>query len=378
MAIDLSLNERQRDLQTAAHQVFSAQCPTSTIREIEAGEVGYQPDLWADMAARGWLGLTLPSAFGGSDGDFLDYYPLYEEMGRFLVPGPHLDTVALAADAILEAGSEAHRERVLPAIASGQCLVSVAHLEPSGSFGPAGVAATATRRNGQFAVSGTKLLVALADSADYFLVTARTGASANGDGLTLLLVEAGSKGVSCTRLVNIAGGSLFEVAFDEVQVPADAVVGEVDGGWAVFSRSATKAAVLQTASMVGAARAVLDMTNQYAQDRHQFGVPIGSYQAVQYMVSDILVDLHRVDLLAKQAAYRIDAKRPFGREAAMAIAFGKKAAAHLNRQAHEVHAGIGFMAEYDLQLFSRRSKFWENNLGDARYHQEQLARAIDL
>ena len=206
MAIDLSLNERQRDLQSAAHQVFSDQCPTSTIREIEAGEVGYQPDLWADMAERGWLGLTLPSAYGGGDGDFLDYYPLYEEMGRFLVPGPHLDTVALAADAILEAGSEAHRERMLPAIATGRCLVSVAHMEPSGSFGPAGVAATAVHRDHQFTISGTKLLVALADSADYFLVTARTGASANGGGLTLLLVEAGSKGVSFTRLVNIAGG----------------------------------------------------------------------------------------------------------------------------------------------------------------------------
>jgi alkylation response protein AidB-like acyl-CoA dehydrogenase len=99
---------------------------------------------------------------------------------------------------------------------------------------------------------------------------------------------------------------------------------------------------------------------------------------VQYLVSDILIDLHRADLLAKQAAYRIDAGKPFRREAAIAIAFGKHAAAHLHRQAHEVHAGVGFIVEHDLTLYSRRSKFWENNLGDARYYEEVLADAMRL
>jgi alkylation response protein AidB-like acyl-CoA dehydrogenase len=137
-----------------------------------------------------------------------------------------------------------------------------------------------------------------------------------------------------------------------------------------------KAAVLQTATIIGAARAVLDMTNQYAKDRVQFGSPIGQYQAVQYLVSDILIDLHRADLLARQAAYRIDAGKLYTREAAIAVAFGKRAAAHLHRQAHEVHAGVAFIDEHDLQLYSRRSKFWENHLGDARHYQELLADAM--
>jgi 3-oxocholest-4-en-26-oyl-CoA dehydrogenase beta subunit len=152
----------------------------------------------------------------------------------------------------------------------------------------------------------------------------------------------------------------------------------VDGGWAPLSAATTKAAVLQTAGIVGAARAVLDMTNQYAKDREQFGSPIGRYQAVQYMVSDILFDLHRADLLAKQAAFRIAAGKSYEREAAIAIAFGKKAAAHLHRQAPEVHAGVAFIVEHDLTLYSRRAKFWENNLGDARYYQELLANAMRI
>src|SRR5690606_12965541 len=110
----------------------------------------------------------------------------------------------------------------------------------------------------------------------------------------------------------------------------------------------------------------------------QFGSPIGRYQAVQYLVTDILIDLHRTELLAKQAAYRIDAGKPYAREAAMAITFGKKAAAHLHRQAHEVHAGIAFMLEHDLTLYSRRSKYWENNLGDARYYEERVAEAMRI
>ena len=118
------------------------------------------------------------------------------------------------------------------------------------------------------------------------------------------------------------------------------------------------------------------MSNQYAKDRQQFGQPIGSYQAVQYMVSDILIALHSVDLLAKQAAYRISAGKAPDRQASIAIIHGKRAAAHLHRQAHEIHAGVGFMLEHDLNLYSRRSKYWENNFGDVRYHAEQLARQM--
>jgi alkylation response protein AidB-like acyl-CoA dehydrogenase len=374
MAIDLAFAPAQLTLQQEAHQLFADRCSPATVRDLEEGALGYDPALWQEMAQRGWLGWTFPSAYSGRDGRFLDLYLLYEEMGRFLVPSPHLDTFAVCGDLLLAAGSDAQKARLLPAIAEGRCVVSVASLEPSGSIGPSGLATTAARQNGDFVISGTKLLAAFAGSADYILVTARTQSG----GVAVFLVEAGSRGISCLPLENVAGGALYQVELDQVRAPADALVGAADDGWLAFSTSATRAAVLQTATIVGAGRAVLDMTNQYAKDREQFGKPIGSYQAVQYMVSDILIALHSADLLAKQAAYRIDAGMPFGREAAMAIAFGKKAAAHLHRQAHEVHAGVGFMVEYDLQLFSRRSKYWENNLGDARYYQQQLATALHI
>jgi len=373
VAIDLSFNDSQRLLQTSAHEYFRRRCPTSVIREIEAGELGYEPEMWREMADLGWLGINLPEAYGGAGGGFLDVYPLYEEMGRCLVPSPHLDSVIVSGETILRAGSEDQKQRMLPGIAAGSLIVSPAIFEPGGSFGPGGVTMLATRHGGEFVLEGTKLLVGFASSADSFLCAARTGDTFSSDGISLFLVDGGTKGLSWTRLRNVAGAALYVVEMASVRVPVENLVGEVDRGWTPLSEATTRAAVLQTASIVGAAHSVLEMTNQYAKDREQFGNPIGRYQAIQYMVSNILIDLHRADLLAKQAAYLIDADKPFAREASIAVAFGKTAAAHLNRDAHEVHAGVGFILDHDLNLFSRRSKYWENNLGDARYYHEQLA-----
>jgi alkylation response protein AidB-like acyl-CoA dehydrogenase len=375
MSIDFTLDEHQLMLQQSAGEFFRRRYPSEFVREIEAGDVGYVPEHWREMAELGWLGVTIPAEYGGGGGRFLDLFPLSEEMGRFLVPSPLLETVAVAADVILAVGSDAQRASLLPRIADGELLVIPAILEAEGSLDPEAIVGSASRRGDDYVVSATKLLVPFARSADWFLVPARTGGT---DDISLLLVDAHAEGVSCAPLPNIAGYALCVVQFDGVSTSADNLVGTEGDGWAPLTDAMLKAAVLQTATIIGAARAVLDMTNQYAKDRVQFGSPIGQYQAVQYLVSDILIDLHRADLLTRQAAYRIDAGKPFTREAAIAVAFGKQAAAHLHRQAHEVHAGVAFIDEHDLQLYSRRSKFWENHLGDARHYRELIADVMQV
>jgi alkylation response protein AidB-like acyl-CoA dehydrogenase len=378
MAVDLSFTEPQVRLGESARDYFERRCPSTLVREIESGTVGYQPEMWREMAGHGWLGVTYPEAYGGGGGSFLDLYPLYEAMGRYLVPSPHLDTVALCGEVILAAGSEAQKQALLPGIAAGERILAAAVLEANGTWGPSGIRLRATEGDAGYVLHGTKLLVGFVDSADHLLCAVRTGDGRGADGISLILVAPSAPGLSHTPLQNVAGLPLSAVSFDGVAVGTDDVVGEIGAGWDALSTAATKAAVLQTATIVGAAGRVLEMANQYAKDREQFGRPIGSYQAVQYLVSDILIDMHRADLLARQAAYRIDAGKPFAREAAIAIAFGKEAAAHLHRQAHELHAGVAFMLSHDLTLYSRRSKYWETNLGDARYHREQLAVAIGL
>jgi alkylation response protein AidB-like acyl-CoA dehydrogenase len=374
MAIDFTLDDDQRLLEQSATEFFRRRYPSGAVREIEAGDIGWSPEHWREMAELGWLGITIPSRYGGGDGRFLDLFPLYEAMGRFLVPSPHLDCIGVAADVLLAVGTEAHHDSLLPKLASAELVVVPAVVEADGQLAPDSITGTATRRGDDFIVDATKVLVPFAGSADVFLVPVRTGDGT--DDISLLLVDAHTDGVSIEPLPNIAGHALSVVHFDGVSTSSDDLVGTEGEGWAPLADACLRGAVLQTATIVGAARAVLDMTNQYAKDRVQFGSPIGQYQAVQYLVSDILIDLHRADLLARQAAYRIDAGKPYTREAAIAVAFGKQAAAHLHRQAHEVHAGVAFIDEHDLQLYSRRSKFWEHHLGDARHHQEMVADAM--
>ena len=129
MAIDLSLHEHQQLVQRSANELFRKRCTPEVVRDIEAGRVGYQPEVWREMAGLGWHGITFPEAYGGTGGSFLDLYPIYEEMGRFLVPTPHLDTVAVAGDVILHAGTEAQRDTLLPAIAEGRCIISLSALK---------------------------------------------------------------------------------------------------------------------------------------------------------------------------------------------------------------------------------------------------------
>jgi len=314
----------------------------------------------------------VPEVDGGGGGSFLSLIPLYEEMGRAIVPSPHLDTT-VATDVLVALGSDAQKGALLPALMRGDCVVSLALTEADGEIGRESIALEATRKGDGWVLDGIKLLVAYAASANLLLCSAR-----GADGVTLFLVDPKASGVSLTPMPNISGIPLSAVEFTQVAVSSDAMIGQPGRGWPALSDAIAKGAVLQAATVVGAAGAVLEITNQYAKDRAQFGHPIGSYQAVQYMVSDILIDMHRCDLLTRQAAYLIDAGKPFAREAAIAATFAKEASAHLHRQAHEVHAGVAFMMEHDLQLFSRRAKLWETSYGDARYYDDLVASELGL
>ena len=323
------------------------------------------------MAELDWLGLTFPESLGGAGGSLLDQYVLYLEMGRALCPSPYLGSSAIAGETLLRAGSEAQKRRVLPALARGESLVAPALTEPEGGYGPASIRMSAARDGADFRLDGAKILVPYAHEAGELLVAARTSEGA--DGLTLFLVESGAPGVGVERLDNTAGYPLFAVTFDGARAPADAVVGPPDRGWESLQPALDRATVLQCAEVVGAGEAVLEIAVAYALDREQFGQPIGRFQAVQYLCSDIAIDVHLTSLLARQAAWRIDAGESHRREVSIAKAQASVAAQHVVRQAHEVEAGHGFMLENDLQLFTRRAKHWEFNLGDAAWHHDAIA-----
>ena len=372
--IDLEFDEQQVLLQQSARTFFASECPLSRVRELEHSELGYSPDLWKKMAALDWAGLSLPKTQGGAGGSLLDLYVLYLELGRALVPSPHLGSSVIAAETLARAGSAA-QQRCLSQIASGDLIVSPALMEAEGDYGAEAVQlAAAPTAAGGHRLDGAKLLVPYAHVADQLLVLARTGPAP--DATTLFLVKADKKGVDIEGLDNTAGYPLFAVRFDAVELSADAVVGAEGAGWETLKPALDRASVLQCAEIVGAGEAVLEMAIDYAKQREQFGQAIGKFQAVQYLCSDIAIDLHLSSLLARQAAWRVDEGLPHQVELALANAQASEAAQRMVRQAHEVFAGHGFMLETDLQLYTRRAKYWQYNLGEARYHFEAAVDAL--
>lgn len=368
--IDLEFDEQQQQLQQTAQQFFSAQCPLATVRLLEEGELGYAPDLWKNMAELHWVGLRYPEELGGAGGSILDQYVLYLEMGRSLAPTPHLASSVIAGETLLGAGSKAQREQLLPEMARGDLIIAPALTEPEGGYGAQAIQLVATPDGGRYRLDGVKVLVPYAQVAGQLLVAARTESGA--DGVTLFLVEPGAAGVGIEKLANTAGYPLFALTLDGVSIGDEAIVGAVGGGWAALAPALDRATVLQCAEIVGAGEAVLDIAVDYAREREQFGQPIGRFQAVQYLCSDIAIDLHLTSLLARQAAWRLDTGLPHAREVALAKAQASESAQHMVRQAHEVLAGHGFMVETDLQLYTRRAKHWEFNLGD-EHHQLDAA-----
>jgi|SRR5262245_8203975 len=373
--MDLELSPEQEQIRRTAADFFARNCPIARVRELEDSELGYDPAHWRRMGELDWIGLTWPERWGGADGALLDLYPIYLELGRSLAPTPHLASAVIAGETLVRAGTDAQRARLLPRMARGECIAAPALVEPRGEWGPEGIDLAARAEGAGFRLDGAKILVPYAHEAAEILVAART--SRNADGVTLFLVDPRAGGVKVERLPNIAGYPLFALRLEGARVGRDAIVGEVDRGWSALQPALDRATVLQCAEIVGAGERVLEIAVQYAKDRQQFGQPIGRFQAVQYLCSDIAIAGHLASLLARQAAWRIDTGLPHRREVSLAKAHASDAAQLMVRQAQEVLAGAAFMLENDVQLYTRRAKHWEFNLGDARWHRDAAVAAIE-
>jgi alkylation response protein AidB-like acyl-CoA dehydrogenase len=332
--------------------------------------------MWQKIAGQGWLGLIFPEKYGGVELSFLDLSVLLEEMGRALLPGPFFSTVMLGGMTILDAGSETQKQELLPQIAEGQLIVTLALTEPSARWDAGGVQARATRSGDNWVINGTKLFVPNAHVSDTLILAARTG-----DGerdITLFLVPRNANGLSQTLLKTIAADRQSEVVFDNVTVPASAVLGEVNKGWDTIEKVLQWGAIGKCAEMVGGAQQVLDMTVEYAKQRTQFGRPIGSFQAIQHHCANMATDVEGSRYITYQAAWHLSEGLPAEREVAMAKAWVSDAYRRVCALGHQSHGAIGFTKEHNMQLYSRRAKAAELAFGDADYHLETVAKAIGL
>ena len=376
--MDLDLSEDQKMLRTTARDFLVKECPKQLVREMEQDEKGYSPQLWLKMAQLGWLGLPFPERYGGGDGSFLDLVVLLEEMGRACLPGPFLSSVVLGGLPILAAGSEEQKQQFLPAIAQGKIL-TLALTEADGSYEAASIKTRATPDKDDYVISGTKLFVPDAHIADYLLCLARTKeGSSEDEGLSLFIIDAKSQGISYTPLITIASDKQCEVIFDEVRVPIADILGELDQGWGVVEKTLQYAAIAKCAEMVGAAQQVLEMSVEYAKQRVQFERPIGSFQAIQHHCANMLIDIDGMRYLTYQAGWLLSEGLPAAKEVAMAKAWVSQAIRRVTALGHQIHSGVGYTMDHDLQLYFRRGKAAEVIFGDADFHRELIASQLDL
>jgi alkylation response protein AidB-like acyl-CoA dehydrogenase len=378
--MNFGFNEEQELLRATARKFFENECPSEVVRALMDTPEAMTADLWKKLAEQGWTGLIYPEAYDGMGLGLVDLVVLMEEMGRAVVPGPYFSTLLLGGLAVLEAGSEAQKKEWLPRIASGHKRVTLAWMEPSATLGPAGVALAATEKGGRYTLSGTKLFVPDAHTADAIVVAARTSAGPDAAGVSLFLVPKDTVGLEVKLLPTMdQTRKLCEVTLRDAAVGADALLGAAGAGWAPLSRVLDRATVALCAEMCGGAAKVLDMTVEYAKIRQAFGRPIGSYQGVKHRAADMLVDVENSKSITYYAAWAIDEGSTEGPLAvSMAKAYASDAFRRVAAAGIQLHGGIGFTWEHDLHLYFKRAKGSEFTFGDATYHRERVAQLVNF
>jgi alkylation response protein AidB-like acyl-CoA dehydrogenase len=378
--MNFGFNEEQELLRSTARKFFENECGSDTVRRLMETPPGMSPELWTKLAEQGWLGLVYPEAYDGLGLGLVDLVVLMEEMGRAVVPGPYFSSVLLGGLAIMEAGSDAQKKEWLPRVGAGDKRVTVAWMEPSAQLGPAGVTVPAVEKSGRYTLSGTKLFVHDAHTADAIVVAARTRPGAGAEGVSLFLLPRSTKGLEVTLLPTMdQTRKLCEVTLSDVAVGPDALLGAAGAGWAPLARVLDRATVALCAEMCGGAQKVLDMTVEYAKIRQAFGRPIGSYQGVKHRAADMLVDVENSKSITYYAAWALDEGSP---EAPLAVSMAKAYVSDAYRRVSaagiQLHGGIGFTWEHDLHLYFKRAKSSEFTFGDATHHRERVAQLVNL
>ena len=370
--MDLALTEPQEMLKSAARTFLEREAPPHTIVAMQRRDDGLVPELWRKACDAGWLGMLIPGEHGGGDGTVSDAAVLYEELGRGPLPGPFFSSGVLGALTIMEAATDAQRRALLPRIASGEAVVTVAIAEPNTSWGVSGVTLRAQRQGATYRLHGTKLFVSDATSATHVIVAVRTGDRPTD--VSLLLVDARAPGTRARRLPGFLSWQ-GEMTFDGAEAE---LLGDAEHhGWAALERALLKAWPVLCAYMVGGCQAVFDMSVTHSQVRVQFGVPIGKFQRVQDHVIRLVNHLDSARWTTNEALWKLDTGRPAVAAVHMAKAVASEGYLEACNAAHEVHAGQGSLIEYGLVAHTQMSRTLFAYLGDPRWHKRRMADALE-
>jgi alkylation response protein AidB-like acyl-CoA dehydrogenase len=374
--MDFAFDDEQELFKRSARKFLETYCDKSVVSDLEASETGFAPEIWKGMSELGWMGTIVPEAYGGLACSLVELAVLFEEIGRAAMPGPMLSTV-MGTLAILEAGTHEQKSDLLPKIAGGERVLSLAVEEPEVNYDMKGISVQAVSEDNEYITKGTKLFVPYATVADQLLIAARTsGIPGEEQGITIFLVDSNSAGIRCSPMKTLAGDKQFQVDFDDVRVPTKNILGAPDLGHSLVETIQKKAAAIQCAEMVGGAQKELEMTSEYTKMRHQFDRPIGTFQAVQHRAADMYMDVLGARLATYRALWCLSQGMEGDREVSVAKYFTNKACQRVAFSAQQLHGGIGFSLEYDLHFYYRRAKAFELRFGPQALHLRKLGAAL--
>ena len=367
-----SFTEEQDEFRSVLRRFLEDRSPTTEVRRLMDTEAGWDRDRWSEINAELELtAVAIPEAYGGHGFGALEQCIVLEEMGRSLLCAPYFSSTVLAATAILNAGTEEQKQALLPRIASGETVATLAFTEEGGRWDNEGAALTATASGSGYVLDGTKSFVLDGHTADLIVVLARAPGSSGDNGLSLFTVAGDAAGLERIPLTTVdETRKLARLTFGNVTAELLGAEGAAAGPMAT---TLTRAAICLANEMVGGADRLREDALEYVQMRMQFGRSIASFQVTKHKAADMLADVE----LAKSAAYYAAAALDEGDDDIVSVASLAKAAAseaYMQTAIHAVqmHGGIGFTWDNDTHLWFKRAKSSEVFLGDANHHREMM------
>jgi alkylation response protein AidB-like acyl-CoA dehydrogenase len=373
----LVLTEEQSMLRDSARGLISGKAPVSHLRHLRDSKdaTGFSRELWTSFAEMGFSGLLIPEEFGGSGLGVVEAGVVMEEIGRTLMPSPFLSTAVLAVSGLSRGGSAAQKSEYLPKISAGSLIAALA-VDEGPKHRPLSTELKAVRSGNGFRLSGAKALVVDGHVADLLIVAARSsGAAGESGGITLFMVDPKAKGIASERTIMVDAHNAARITFDNVEVDADHVLGEVDEGYALLEGVLNIGRGAVASEMVGLSEEVFSRTVTYLKERKQFGKAIGEFQALQHRAAQLYIDIEITRAAVLKAQQALDGNVD---NAAAAVAVAKaRAGTTATRAVQEgvqMHGGMGMTDQFDIGFFMKRARVCEELFGDSNFHADQLAR----
>ena len=373
----LVLTEDQELLAQTARDFVRTNSPVSRLRALRDGqEMGFSPDMWQEMAQLGWAGILIPEEYGGAGMGLADLAVVLEAVGRNLAPEPFLSTVLLGGQLLANAGSPEQKQTWLPGIATGNKILALAYQEARSRYDLNRVSTQAAAEGDAWRLSGEKIQVLDGQNADALIVSARTAGEDNDpDGITLFLLAPDTPGVAIIPQTRVDNRAAALVTLDGVKVGAESVVGTVGQGFQTLSHIVDLATVGLCAEMLGGMSQIFDDTLDYLKTREQFGVVIGSFQALKHRAAKVFMEIELCRSVVMAVANAADAGE---NDLALLVSLAKARCSDAfilaTNEGVQMHGGIGMTDEHDAGLYMKRARAAEMTFGDAAWHRDRWAR----